>query len=250
MRSNRQGPDLVPYGHPQTWPGDLLRTGLTFDAARAMLRARARFATTPGPGPGYVLGIDEASTSGYGLVELERRKVILSGTVHGDAEAAELIQRINERIDLGTLLVVLEDHRFLPAKADPTAVTAHDRTVRHNKKLIALGRSAARWEMGLTMLGHPQDQRLMVQPRMWRRVMGTRVNLARDAWKAQAMLYASAVLGQPVKNADRAEGVCIAIWGSWDGLYQWASLVKLRERGALPENSNARANLRGRGVSR
>lgn len=197
--------------------------------------------------PGYALGVDEATTSGYGLFELGRRSLILSGVVHGEAETAALVKRIAELVDIRTLLVALEDHRFLPAKADPTAITAHDRTVRHNKKLIALGHSKGAWSMALTMVGHPLEQRLPVAPRTWRRVMGTRVNLSRDAWKAQARMFASAIVGKPVTNSDRAEGIGIGLWCSWDGLYQWASLMRLRDRGVLP-TSNARAFDRQRGV--
>lgn len=252
MRSRNRGASFVPYGHPATWPGDVLRTGLTFERARAMLAERAdphAFLTAGRPtvSPGYVLGVDEASTSGYGLIELAERKVILSGVVHGEDEAAAMLRNVAERLDVRALLVVLEDHRFLPAQVDPTAMTSRERTVRHTRKLLALGDSRGVWRMGLSMLGHPADQRLMVQPRIWRRVMGTSVNLGRDAWKAQAKMFASAVIGQPVKSADRAEGIGIALWGSWDGLYQWASLELLRQRGVLPANSNARANLRGPG---
>lgn len=245
MGGRNRGASYVPYGHPATWPGDVLRTGLSFVEARRMLRDGA---AKGGISPGYVLGADQASHSGYGLIELERRSVILSGTVHGEDEAAELLKRIADRIDVATLLVVLEDHRWLPAQVDPSATTSRERTVRHTRKLLALGDARGVWKMGLAMLGQPKGQRLLVQPRVWRQVMGTRVNLNRDAWKAQAKLWASAVLGQPVKDADRAEAIGIATWGAWDGLYQWASLELLRQRGVLPENRNARANLRQPGV--
>ena len=245
MRSPNRAAVWVPYGHPQTWPGVALRTGLSFAEAHGLLSAQAAGELSAEHPGAHVLGIDEASVSGWALVHVATRKVQSSGVVKGDDAKADLLHRLADRIDMRSLLVCLEDHRFIPQQADHSARTHRERETRHTQKLLALGRADGAWQMGLSMLRHPAAQRLMVQPRVWRAVLGTRVNLSREAWKAQAIRWASAVMQEPVTQADRAEAIGIAMWGAWDGLYQWASLTRLRARGALP-NGNARAVRRGK----
>ena len=63
---------------------------------------------------------------------------------------------------------------------------------------------------------------MLVAPKEWRRVLGTTGCLDRDSWKAQARLWATATVGRKVVCDDEAEAICIATWGAWDGVYEWA----------------------------
>lgn len=211
---------LVPYGHPATWPGERLGEGegVSFEAARSLLCGREA-------GPGYVLAIDQARSSGYAVIELERRQVVERGRCTlGDGQRAVLRSlRQLPGFSYASLLVVMEDHRHLPVSKGGSAAT-----------LLGIGDARGQWKALLSICEHPPSQLLLVEPREWRRVLGTRVNLQRDAWKAQARLWASAVLQVPVRDDDEAEALAMAYWGAWDGLYTWAqsALHAKGQRGA------------------
>lgn len=194
------GTELAPYGHPITWPG---RIGY-LEAITLLGVAR---------GPGYVIGIDQATCSGWAAVELKRRQCVLSGRAKTPAEQKHAL------LDLEALpgfswreaLVVMEDHRHIPADKGKSVGT-----------LLKLGEARGRWHALLSVFDHPETHRILVQPQRWRRILGTRAHLPRAAWKAQAKLWSSAVCARPITNDDEAEAICIASWGAWDGLAQWA----------------------------
>jgi hypothetical protein len=208
MSSAARTAQLVPYGHPATWPGEQLgQAPLSFEAARTLLCGRSA-------GPGYVLGIDQARSSGYGVLELERRRVVQHGRCSLGAGQRAVLKALRSLpgFSYASLLVVMEDHRHLPVSKGGSAAT-----------LLGIGDARGQWKALLSICEHPPAQMLLVEPREWRRVMGTRVNLQRDAWKAQARMWASAVLQTPVRDDDEAEALGIAYWGAWDGLYKWAT---------------------------
>ena len=194
---------LALYGHPMTWPAGRLR----YDEARVLLGA------APGR-PGHALGIDQATCSGWGVVELENRRCVLSGSARTPAE------RTHALADIGALpgfawrccLVVLEDHSFIPANRGIPA-----------RALLKLGEMRGHWNALLSLCDHPESHRILATPAMWRKVMGTRVHLPRQAWKAQARDWASALCGRPIFDDDEAEAIVMASWGAWDGLAKWAT---------------------------
>ena len=202
------------------------RLPLTVGEARAAL-------VGPRTGPGHVLGIDQATTSGWALCDLETRKCVLSGVARGaeaQQDALSLLARVPGHSWPSTL-VVFEDHRGIPASEGiPTA------------GLLSLGEARGRWAALLSQAGQSEEARVLAAPDAWRRLLGTRRNLPRKAWKAQAVMWASAITGRRIESDDEAEAVVIAMWGAHEGLVRWAT--ERAEVGAC-----ARARLRSKGKS-
>ncbi len=204
VRRRRDPGFVVPYGHPQTWRGGGVRPG-----PRTHREGVLRLVGNQ-PGPGYVLGVDQAASSGWAVVELDQRRVV----AHGVATTSEARRRALVGLrDLPgfrvrELLVVFEDHSTYPTKS--------------TQQGIELGVSLGRWLELLDIFDHPARRRIRVAPAEWRRVMGTTAYLDREAWKAQAKMWATTVVRSRVVSDDEAEAICIATWGAWDGVYEWA----------------------------
>jgi hypothetical protein len=180
---------------------------LTLDEARAVLRGDR-------PGPGHVLGIDQATQSGWALVDLETGRCTLSGAVAGPRCQEGVLSRLADVTGLhwASTLVVLEDHSTIPAGSGiPTS------------SILSLGDSRGRWCALLSQAGQPEEARMLAAPDVWRRLLGTRGYVGRAAWKMQACLWARAITGRAIQNDDEAEAVVIAMWGAREGLVRWAS---------------------------
>jgi len=168
-------------------------------------------------GPGHVLGIDQATCSGWALVDLGTGRCVLSGEATGSDEQEATLDRLADvpGLSWSSLLVVLEDHGGIPARSGiPTS------------SLLVLGEARGRWLALLSLRGHPEGARILAEPSVWRGMLGTRVNLPRKAWKAQACLWARSVTGRAIKGDDEAEAVVIALWGATEGLVRWASALR------------------------
>jgi hypothetical protein len=197
---------LVPYGHPQTWRGGGVRPGpKTHREGVLRLLQGAQ-------GPGYVLGLDQAATTGWAVVELDQRRVVGHGITKTSCDRRQVLSGLRDlpRFHARRLLVVTEDHSGFPLQS--------------TQQGIGLGVALGRWLELLDIFDHPQRLRIEVTPAEWRRVLGTTARLERDAWKAQAVRWASAVCGQKLESDDEAEAVCIATWGAWDGVHAWGVL--------------------------
>jgi hypothetical protein len=194
----------VPYGRPETWRGGGVRPG-----PRSHREGVLRLLSGQ-PGPGYVLGVDQASSSGWAVVELDQRRVVASGTARTSPERRRALSGLRDLpgFHVRQLLVVFEDHAGFPLQSTSQG--------------IGLGVALGRWLELLDIFDHPVRLRLDAQPSEWRRVLGTTARLGRDAWKAQAKLWATATVRRQVESDDEAEAICIATWGAWDGVYQWA----------------------------
>ena len=203
-RAKRNPGPIVPYGHPETWRGGGVRPGApTYRAAVQELLSGA-------PGPGYVLGVDQAATSGWALVELDQRRVVAHGVSQTSPERRRALIDLRRLpgFDPRRMLVVFEDHTTFPAQSTAQAV--------------GLGVALGRWLELLDIFDHPPRLRTKAAPAEWRRVLGTSAHLERDAWKAQARMWATSVCREQVVSDDEAEAVCIATWGAWDGVHQWS----------------------------
>lgn len=211
-RARRDPGFAVPYGRPETWRGGGVRPG------PATHRAGVQQLLSGQPGPGYVLGVDQARSSGWCVVELDQRRVVAHGTATDSPARRRALTGLRQlpHFQVRQLLVVFEDHASFPTKSVQQG--------------IDLGRALGRWEELLDIFDHPERLRVRVEPQEWRRVLGTTGCLDRDSWKAQAKLWATATVRSRVVCDDEAEAIAIATWGAWDGLYAWA--VKREGRAA------------------
>jgi hypothetical protein len=215
---NRRGDQLVAgYGSAALWP------------QRGPSRIDALELLTRGKGAPYVLGIDQASRSGYGVHDFA--KLVQHGVATSSMRRREVLRSLRAlpAFDFERLLVVFEDHSTIPlsnrAQYDGRAPTRNAATI------LGMGAARGRWEELLDILEHPKHLRISVEPREWRRVLGTAVNLNTDAWKAQAKMWATAVCGTRIDDDNEAEGCVMATWGAFDGLRVWAE-KRLSERAA------------------
>lgn len=194
-----------------------------------------------------VLGIDQATRSGWGLAlpwgavmphsdtflahglasNAAQRKVVLELAV---AKLVALLGSVRSTAQaLDALLVVLEDHSKMPihrkAQWSRDAVTGDvKRPERSTGTLLTMGGSRDRWLEQLELLGHPKRNVLLVEPRVWRKaVLGTSINLTTDAWKAQAVMWVKAASGDPtITDHNEAEGMCLTAWGAMAGVQRLA----------------------------
>ena len=187
----------------------------TYQEARARLLAARQ-------GPGHVLGLDQATATGWALFDLISKRCVLSGrSVSPDGER-EVVATLTAHpgLDWASTLVVFEDHSTFPIAAGTTSA----------RVLLSLGESRQRWKTLLSDAGHSPEARLLVPPHDWRKLLGTRANVGRDAWKQQAVMWASALVGRQVAFDDEAEAIVIGMWGVHEGLIRWAT--RRAEQGA------------------
>lgn len=175
-----------------------------------------------GAGTAYVLGIDQATSSGVAVFDVVRRRCVLSGTVRGAQEQQRVLLSLGELpgFSWSSLLVVLEDHGRVPRRKNKSTRT-----------VLALGESAGRFRALLSIYEHPEQNLLTVTPSTWRRLLGPMPRgTRRPRWKAEARAWASMHLGHAVTSDDEAEAICIAAWGAWDGLARWSQHTRRLRR--------------------
>jgi hypothetical protein len=191
---------------PQPWPHE-----------HGPSRERARHLLSHGTDePCYVLGIDQAQRSGWAVHDL--RRFVLHGyttTAEQQQDALRAVRKL-PGFDVSRLLVLFEDHRHIPARQGVNVET-----------ILGMGDARGGWRMLLEILQHPKSQRMLVEPKEWRRVMGLRINLPTAACKQSAMFWATVVAGAPVTDDNEAEAMAIAQWGAVDGLFRWAKKREL-----------------------
>lgn len=180
---------------------------LTYRSARELLIGDRK-------GPGHVLGIDQATCSGWALLDLVTRRVVLSGEAkgHDEREAAIALMSRLPGLSWASVLVVFEDHRAMPLTAGKTSAAT----------MLSLGETRGQWKALLTQAGQPEAARLLVAARGWEKTLGARQSLPRAERKQQALRWARALTGKGIEGDDEAEAVCIAYWGALEGLLRWA----------------------------
>lgn len=172
------------------------------------------------PADVWVLGIDQAATSGWCIYHSGRPlKWGVVTTNSGRADVVELAAEMTTG-DPGLAprcLVVFEDHSEMRVGG----IRKNGRRVFNTSTatLLGLGAARGRWEALLDQAGHDDRARLMVTTKMFRqRVLGLRGNAPADEAKALAKLR------YQIAEHDAAEACAIAEWGakSPEGLTAWA----------------------------
>lgn len=202
----------------------------------------------------YVLGIDQASDSGWALVPIADDRVTLlrpaaCGLARSAADRQHVLRQALTHCGgvVESLLVVLEDHSKMPlsrgTKHDKrrhalSALTGEGAQVtRGTAQLLGMGDARGRWREQLDLLGHPERLRLMVEPRAWRaRIYGAAGDT--DLLKSKALTWASARIGRVLDDHNIAEGICLASWGAIDGI---AALEAKRSAAANKRTAQKRA---------
>lgn len=207
QRHPRRTAATEPRGRPCAPP--YAPQAVPYAVARAQLVAGRQ-------GPGHVLGVDQAKRSGWALVDLESKRCVLSGATSRESDEADAIALLTRLpgLDWGSVLVVLEDHSTFPIRSGETSATV----------LLSLGESRQRWKTLLSQAGQPPEARVLATPDAWRKLLGTRGNVGRASWKAQALLWSSALTKRRIEDDNEAEAVVIAMWGAHEGLVRWASV--------------------------
>lgn len=182
------------------WPGPL-----PYRDAAALLA---------GPHTAYVLGIDQARSSGLAVFDVLRRRCVMSGTVVGAQAQQDALLSLGELpgFSWSSLLVVLEDHGQVPKRKNKST-----------RVVLGLGEARGRFRALLSVYGHPEDNVIRVSPSTWRKMFGPMPRgTRRSRWKAEAMSWATMHLGYAPGSDDEAEAICIAAWGVWNGLAVWS----------------------------
>lgn len=176
-----------------------------------------------------VLGVDQAERSGWGIAQPAHglaHTFLAHGVARNDEELKAVVALALRHAggEPRQLLVMFEDHSKFPfnyrAGFDPRTGEGPKRDPL--KVGIGLGRALGHWEFALNDLGHPATLRDAVEPRVWRRrVLGTAKGTA-DQLKHLAATWATMRLGEPIFDADEAEGVCITAFAALDGVARLA----------------------------
>ena len=185
-------------------------------------------------GPGYVMGVDQAALSGVAMVNPLSATILTSGVARGTSELESALNRMRQlpAFDWDNVLVVFEDHRF-KASADRQRWTptrgGPDRSS-SNAEAVALGDARGRWQALLDLRQHPKSQRLLCLPHTWRRAYkGAR--MPGESEDDACMRWASLMAGERIAQPDQAAAIGLAVWGSVEGLHQFAT-DRLRKRAA------------------
>lgn len=178
----------------------------------------------------YVLGIDQAATSGWALADPLGGRILAAGTTRSTDDQVAALESLRRfpAFDWERVLVVFEDHtginraqqfdeRGKPER--PPVPTA-----------VGLGDARGGWRVLLDLRAHPASQRLLAAPSEWQRVFKG-LRMPGDGPKDACIRWASAMLGRPVTHADEADAMGLAVWGSVDGLHAFAE-NRLRKRAA------------------
>jgi hypothetical protein len=200
------------------------------------------------------LGLDQGARSGWAIglvVEGKAQRVVHHGVARNHAERAMVVWKALElagNLDAWGrhapeprhLLVTFESHSGMPL----SRLGRHDGTTRRQGRpgaperstasILGQGAAKGRWEELLDEVGHPERLRLEVEPRTWRaRVLGPAKGAKTADLKHLACTWATALLGEPIVDADEAEGICICAFAMRDG-------VALLEAGKLKQRLYAR----------
>ena len=191
-----------------------------------------------------VVGIDQAATSGYAVVQ--RFRPVFWGLVRTEEERRRVIASVVDLAlgDLSEVLWVLEDHGKIPLwyKAAPNAETGED-PERNTDTVLGLGEARGRWLGQLELCGVTDSRILKVPPTTWRHAVLKRRKPGQD-WKQTAVEHASALalgVGSTALDHNVAEALCIAMWGAFAGLAR-------REQKRVADNYHARERRRRKGA--
>ena len=163
-----------------------------------------------------VLGVDQARRSGWAIHN--GQSIVASGFVQDTSGMMGVIAMVQAFADGSPYLAVFEDHACIPLSSK--AKFARGQVPRRNTAtILGMGASLGRWEVALDLSQHPERLRLAVEPNDWRgRVLGLLPSASTDRCKAAAMEYASRLIARPVTDHNEAEAICLACWGSLDGV--------------------------------
>jgi hypothetical protein len=152
---------------------------------------------------------------------------VAHGVVHGRPNIPERDRVVQLALSLvegdpAALLVVYEDHSWMSltrGTADEDQETGvRKKPTRNTAGILGLGGAKERWEESLDRAGHPERNRICVQPRHWRRrVLGSAAGETEEL-KARAVQWASALCGTRIADHNEAEGIGLACWGAHDGV--------------------------------
>ena len=161
--------------------------------------------------PSCVLAVDQATESGWSI-HLGRRP-LASGTVRvWDYAARGQVVREAYALSAGRpFLFAYEDHARAPL-----------RSYKYTGQVLALGGALWLWLDSLNRVGHPEDERLGITSKDWRRVvLGMSERRGRDECKAEAIRWAEAYVGRAVTH-DEAEGLAIGAYAALFGQFEIA----------------------------
>jgi hypothetical protein len=177
--------------------------------------------------PSHVLGIDQASTSGWAIAVIAVQPIAGQVVQHGVAkDHAGRVRALDEALKhvqgcIDDLLIVFEDHSgfSMAYGSNRSADGRHQAPTRNAAAILGLGEAKGWWVSLLEGLGHPASLRLKVSPQDWRaRVLGCSQSIGTDALKERALRWAKAHVRHGLVDHNEAEGICIAAWGSCDGM--------------------------------
>ena len=172
-----------------------------------------------------ILGIDQARRSGWAV--FKGAGIVASGFVYdtpGMVGVLDVVKAFADG-DMTRVLVVFEDHSGIPLSAKARFARGHA-PQRNTATILGIGAARGRWETALDLADHPERLRLSVEPQDWRaRVLGLVPSASTERCKQAAGAYASQLIARAVTDDNEAEAVCIACWGSLDGV---ASLERER----------------------
>ena len=181
------------------------------------------------------LGLDQAAHSGWAIGVLSPKPAVVAHGVAQDVDERQRVVELALALAGGTdawgrfapaprqLLVMFEQHDHMALDR----LTRNDRRTKRQgphfvergpKQIHGMGKAYGRWDEQLDMLGHPERLRDQVEPRTWRaRVLGT-TRGDTEQLKALAKAWATSYLGEPVDDADEAEGIAICAFCLFDGI--------------------------------
>lgn len=174
--------------------------------------------------PTHVLGIDQARASGWSLVPLGlglQRPHSYGLAVRHPARVQALQVALSAVQDIAKLLVVFEDHSKISLTYGNNRGPGgkHCAPKRNTAGILGLGAARGRWDELLDELGHPEKLRISVPMDDWRmRVLGCSNKPGSEELKERAKRWAMAHTQDGICDDNVAEAICIAAWGTLDGL--------------------------------
>jgi hypothetical protein len=191
----------------------------------------------------YVVGIDQATLSGWAVADPIGGKVLLRGTTRSTNDQLAALERMRglPAFDWSRVLVVFEDHgiRIDPDRSRWTPERGAPDRSSTQREAVTLGDARGGWRVLLDLRNHPASQRLLAQPSEWRKVYAG-LRMPGDTQNDACMRWASALVGHRVDQPDEADAMGLSVWGSVTGLHAFAS-ERLRRR-AADRASRAAAN--------
>ena len=163
-----------------------------------------RWAVQQHGGPGTIL------RHGVATNHLERRAVAELAVAIAGGDPRQLLVMFEQHDEMALDRLTAKDYRT--KRRGPYFVE------RGPKQIHGMGKAYGRWEEQLDLAGHPERLRDEVEPRTWRaRVLGT-TRGDTEQLKHLAKTWATAYLGEPIDDADEAEGCAICVFSLLDGL--------------------------------